>query len=1008
MNIPTEIESIDQTIEIINVNRLNIVLIGPAESGKTSLIKQFKSNEILKRENLTTKITINENVTTINNIPVSMIDNNGFESNYNIQDLSYNTKSLYILMYNPTKFVTCDGYSAAIISYYNHIKSYFKNSPIIFVATYSKELQSPILYIEDFVANNKIDTNDIISIDLVADHNNPEYGLCKVVEKLKQITSNDKYDFFKYQVPNYYLDLEREIKLLRNTKKIITFDEFKEYCEKKLPLEIIKHMTNDDYEKILKTFCSWYVICWFKQIDQIHLNPQELFDTLELIISDQFHTYVSNNMFEGFKHEEFEKIFQNYDIKLIPKFIKFLIYKKIIYVNINNRIIIPYMNEECIQFNSTTFCENKEIVIREIICNVYKILQNINFANSGCFVIKFNRIPNFFSMFSTTFADCIIDSTHYTNSFVIEKKYYDQINKKFIQSYCCVIERKKNKEILFVNFDKSTESTKSNYAIDYAIKNFVKFASEFFSNLNFEYYCLFDERNVNTKELTHVIESQTYFIHDGKNMIDISLYFENIKLLNAFNKSNINNLIDMANAENENLIPTFFEQDEITIINNASDLLDTNKFDLNYFDQNNLFPNVPEITLNEHVNICDTNNKSIANEINRLAKYYNEMIKHIDLIPNLIKLYYKYCLEIKNHDQSVLYVLCKTKRENHIDFKYCLANIYFDQTTLKMSMKIINDCNIDVVNPSFAQTINEAKSIDAKIVSNLLNKLLTKIYKIDEFDEFDEFQNIEFVNEFHGNIKINLDNIEGKSFGYESIKNIIELKIELLKNNSESIKKMIKYDDICQSNEIFQIYLNKIKSYLIINSMKKSLTNIKIEFENDEMYMNFNKIAQSIENEIAELIENEKCIEYTDDLNDLKQTELKELVVNSQQNISDNCIKLIDDDLKIIRSICKHVETFKSTEEIYLETIDKIKNLLNCDINDNEDKFHSITQISEKSQQIISKKIDQIKNYNQTLKYIKELKVLNVKIKIIKLLNDVINFNNQFVESYGFTITLLL
>ena len=32
------------------------------------------------------------------------------------------------------------------------------------------------------------------------------------------------------------------------------------------------------------------------------------------------------------------------------------------------------------------------------------------------------------------------------------------------------------------------------------------------------------------------------------------------------------------------------------------------------------------------------------------------------------------------------------------------------------------------------------------------------------------FQNIEFVNEFHGNIKINLDNIEGKSFGYESIK----------------------------------------------------------------------------------------------------------------------------------------------------------------------------------------------------------------------------------------------
>ena len=61
----------------------------------------------------------------------------------------------------------------------------------------------------------------------------------------------------------------------------------------------------------------------FKQIDQIHLNPQELFDTLELIISDQFHTYVSNNMFEGFKHEEFEKYFKIMIIKLIPKFIKF-------------------------------------------------------------------------------------------------------------------------------------------------------------------------------------------------------------------------------------------------------------------------------------------------------------------------------------------------------------------------------------------------------------------------------------------------------------------------------------------------------------------------------------------------------------------------------------------------------------------------------------------------------------------------------------------------------------
>ena len=41
-------------------------------------------------------------------------------------------------------------------------------------------------------------------------------------------------------------------------------------------------------------------------------------------------------------------------------------------------------------------------------------------------------------MFSNNFLDCIIDSTHYTNSFVIEKKYYDQINKPFIQKVIVV------------------------------------------------------------------------------------------------------------------------------------------------------------------------------------------------------------------------------------------------------------------------------------------------------------------------------------------------------------------------------------------------------------------------------------------------------------------------------------------------------------------------------------------------------------------------------------------
>ena len=57
---------------------------------------------------------------------------------------------------------------------------------------------------------------------------------------------------------------------------------------------------------------------------------------------------------------------------------------------------------------------------------------------------------------------------------------------------------------------------------------------------------------------------------------------------------------------------------------------------------------------------------------------------------------------------------------------------------------------------------------------------------------------------------------------------------------------------------------------------------------------------------IVDLIKNN--IEYTDNVNNLKQTELIKLKEEIQQNISNNYICLTDDELQIINFVNKHIE----------------------------------------------------------------------------------------------------
>ena len=951
MNILTE--TANQTTEIINVNRLNIMLIGPSEGGKTSLINSLNQNFHNSKYRETYKHSIYQNAITIgNDIFGTIIDTSGNINLKHVQRLLHNKSTLYILMLNPHLLKNRQNYINDVKKYYDFITNYSKDSVVILVINNSQTIQiNDILHeINDILSHCKnLNYDDIISVDFAADHNDSEHGIYKIINKLKQITSDDKHDFFKYQVPNYYLDLEHEIKLLKYTKKVITFEEFKEFCKQKLPSI---EMSESDHEKILKTFCSWHTIYWVEKINQIYLNPQDLFDMIALFIYNKYSVSAYRSISE-FTYEEFKNILNdnNYDDSTILKFKNFLCYKKLMYDN-NNKIVFPCMKTPVAKFESLTFNINYLNNITDAICEFYEILQNIKLdvAHTVCLTIQFNFFPcDFFSYFSTTFVDCIIDSTHYANAFVIEKKYYDQTNKKFIQSYCCVITT--YNIILFVNFGESY------CAIDHAINNFVNFTFEHYHNsiskLHYQY--LIGDKIIGKTNFNNLIEENIDYVRLCDECYDISLIIKHAILLNTLiNEKKQHNIAD------DYLKPTMFEINEMSILNQLISTFEN----LNMICQNDLFPN--------------HNTQSFVDKPNCLVKYYSDFNNCVDLTSDIVKLYYKYCLKIENYDPSVLYVLCKTK----VDSKYYLANIYFDKTTSKMAIKMIDNLIMNINELSFTQTSNEIQLNDIQFVWNLFYELLTKIYKIYTIDEFN---NIAFVNVFPNNISINLNNIEGDLFGYDSIKNMIDLEIQ-------SLQMYFEYDKIILLNKNIKKYINQIKKNNITISM---LNNIKNEIENIKLIKNFTNFNAMI----VDLIKNN--IEYTDNVNNLKQTELIKLKEEIQQNISNNYICLTDDELQIINFVNKHIEKFKSIKEIDSEATNKITNIVNSNVDDDhQDKLNLIIQISKQTQQNILKKINKSENHDhlETLTHIQNLQLINEKIKLKILINDIADFALEFIN----------
>lgn len=250
------------------MKRIKIMLLGPGEAGKTTLLHRLIHGKFEGGYGMTDGILMSELV--LDDLKINFWDFSGQNIYMNTHLLFFSAETLYFVIWNPRQH---DNHSFVSI-YLNMIRNYSPTAPVILITTHAKDTSR----ISDYtyqILENKFSSNTIDGV--------PGYGPICCYHHVDSQTGVGiqelKKDILKFslqqpwviqRVPKIYKKLEVGIKELGNHGRFsLTRNEYLKYCNE------VFRIDEENALYSLQLFHSWGVI-HILYLGDIIIEPQKL------------------------------------------------------------------------------------------------------------------------------------------------------------------------------------------------------------------------------------------------------------------------------------------------------------------------------------------------------------------------------------------------------------------------------------------------------------------------------------------------------------------------------------------------------------------------------------------------------------------------------------------------------------------------------------------------------------------------------------------------------------
>jgi GTPase SAR1 family protein len=333
--------------------RMRVMLVGPGDAGKTTLVQKILTGEFLHQQfTMTDGISTNDWLVSAPNsndvIQFSFWDFGGQEVYLNSHHLLFSNQTLYLLVWNPRAGTTL----RQLEEYILNIRNKARDAPIVLITTRSAEVHQREY--QDHL-NGLQKYNYVIhqAIDSCSGD-----GIEKLQQILFQLVTTQLASYSRVLVPGWYASVEKRLQEEALHKFYLQRIEFQSLCQS-IWLQNDCHEEEKEGEEeelllkridtLLELFHNWGVIyvlpngmqsndeidssvvttlsASFRHSGDIILNPKQLADVFKCVITCSRDTVNTNRqLFEYgiFHHRQVELVWSKYDSRLCCQFLSLL------------------------------------------------------------------------------------------------------------------------------------------------------------------------------------------------------------------------------------------------------------------------------------------------------------------------------------------------------------------------------------------------------------------------------------------------------------------------------------------------------------------------------------------------------------------------------------------------------------------------------------------------------------------------------------------------------------
>jgi GTPase SAR1 family protein len=474
------------------VFRMKVMLVGPGEAGKTTLLNHLLKGEFVPSEGMTDGVSMrtwspqlplfpspspsqdemrdqSSSNSSEPKIQLSMWDFGGQEIYLNTHPILFTDKTLYLIVWNPRSRTTV----ATLEDYILNIRSRDRLAPILFVTTHRAEVH------DREVRRVLIDLDKYVSIGHLSIDSVTGEGMKELKERIIQLVTIDYSHYSRALIPTWYLGVESMIRERSKSQFSMTRDELLAVCSCATtafmttpPSTTLLHRL----DALLFLFHHWGVVFVlpdpnlpngqdFFSCGDIILDPQRLADVLRAVVSSHRSTSQANRdlLDSGvLNHALTPLIWPNYDPRLCTQFLALLHSSELayeIYDSIGlstHQSLVPALLPPSRRLTEREIREG----IREgtspetVAADICPLLQQGSVRVSlDCL------LPNFFPKLIVRLRHLSSASQIARTSFTIRIPLWDERKQEVLISIACVVEEKESNSLTVYPAGRSLDAT---------------------------------------------------------------------------------------------------------------------------------------------------------------------------------------------------------------------------------------------------------------------------------------------------------------------------------------------------------------------------------------------------------------------------------------------------------------------------------------------------------------------------------------------------------------------